>query len=245
MAAADLLMSLLIYYVSTVLNRAGEFPIVTGITIISQLIGARIWAVMARRTSKMAPLKIGALIWMAGMAICFFLTSASPPFLLYVAEVCTGLGGISCNQVPWSVAPDVVDVGELITGRKEEGVYSGMITFIRQAANGLMLGCSGILLHIAGYAAPAEAGATVVQSAATIRNIRYLFVFAPFVFLSIALLLAYHYPLTRKRFTAMQSARQFLRVGKTLEDPELRADIRSITGIETGALWKKRFIPLC
>jgi oligogalacturonide transporter len=240
MAAADLLLSLLIYYITSVLNRAAEFPLVTGITIVSQLIGSQIWARVAKRTNKIVPLKIGALIWAAGMAICLFQTEASTHWVLYLAAVLIGTGGIACNQVPWSVLPDVIDAGELITGRKEEGVYSGLVTFIRQSANGLMLGLSGFLLQFAGYqVAQGTNGAAVIQTIATVRGLRFLFVFSPLVFLLIALVFAFNYPISRKRFASLISARTLFREGKALDDPEVIADVQAVTGIQAKSLWGK------
>jgi oligogalacturonide transporter len=237
MAAVDLLLALLIYYVTSVLGRPNEFPVVTGITIFSQLIGSQIWAAIAKKHSKTTPLKIGGFIWAAGLFICVLLTKASPPWYLYGAAVLMGIGGISCNQTPWSVLPDVVDVGELVSGKRQEGLYSGVVTFIRQSANALSMGLSGLLLQLAGYAKADANGIAAVQTEATIFSLRLIYVFSPLLFLAAAVLLAWLYPLSRKRFGQIRKARALLSEGKPLGDDALRKDIFTLTGVPEEMLW--------
>jgi oligogalacturonide transporter len=242
MAGADLLLSLFIYYVTSVLKRPGDFPIATGVTITAQLIGSQVWTQVAKKYDKTMSIKIGGLLWAAGLLLCFLLTTSSPPWLLYGAAVLIGIGSISFNQTPWSALPDVVDVGELITGKRQEGVYSGIVTFLRQAANAVALGLSGLLLELAGYAEAEADGTAVVQTAETITALRYIYVLAPLVFLVLAVLVAWRYPLTRDRLTAVKEARGLLKHGKPLDDAAasdsaLREKVYAVTSVREDRLW--------
>jgi len=237
MAGADLLLALFIYYITSVIEKPGTFPIAIGVTIIAELIGSQIWAQVAKKRNKITPIKIGCFIWVSGMIVCLFITAASPIWLLYVAAILIGIGAISCNQVPWSILPDVVDVGELITGKRQEGVYSGIVTFIRQGANALALGLAGLLLELSGYAEAHADGSAAVQTVETVSAVRLIFVFSPIVFIVIAFILASRYPLTRRRFASVLKARELLQAGRPLEDEALKKDIRIIAGVETEKLW--------
>ena len=237
MAAVDLLVALFIYYLTVCIGRPGQFSLLMAILMIMQLAGSQIWVQIAKKTSKTTPMKIGVPIWALGLAIGFIITPQSPLALLYVMAALCGLGAVTCNQVPWSVLPDVVDVGELITGKRQEGIYSGMATFVRKTANALMLGMSGFLLQAVGYQVPVEAGVILQQTAATVSGIRMLYCFMPIMFAAIALLLAYLYPLARKRFESMRAARDVLKEGRSIDDPAIRTDIEAITGVPEEQLW--------
>lgn len=237
MAGADLLLALFIYYVTFIIGRPEVFPIATGVTILSELAGSQIWAWVAKKRSKMTPIKIGCSIWASGMLICLFLGAESPIPLLYVAAVLIGVGAIACNQVSWSILPDIVDVGELITGKRQEGVYSGIATFIRQSANALALGLAGLLLEIVGYVEAQADGSAVLQTAGTVAAIRYIFVFLPLVFIVVTFILACRYPLTRARFAVVRAAAELFRTGRTPEDEAMKKDIRAVTGVAPERLW--------
>jgi oligogalacturonide transporter len=242
MAGADLLLSLFIYFVTSVLKRPGDFPIAAGVTIIAQLIGSQVWTRVAKKYDKTMSIKIGGLLWAAGLFVCFLLTPSSPSWFLYGAAILIGIGSIAFNQTPWSALPDVVDVGELITGKRQEGVYSGIVTFLRQAANAIALGVSGLLLELAGYAEAAADGTAVMQTVGTIAALRYIYVLAPLVFLALAVLAAWRYPLTRDRLTAVKEARRLLKHGKSLDDaaaPDtaMRKKIYAVTGAREDRLW--------
>jgi Na+/melibiose symporter-like transporter len=173
------------------------------------------------------------------MLSCLFLSPESPIGLLYGAAVLIGIGAISCNQAPWSILPDVIDVGELITGKRQEGVYSGIVTFIRQSANALALGLAGLLLEFAGYAEAQANGIAALQTVGTIRALRLIFVFAPIVFIVVAFILAYRYPLTRARFASVRSACDLLRAGGRIRDDALKNDIRAVTGLDKDGRWSR------
>ena len=237
LAGSDLLTTLAIYYLTVCLEIPGQFAIVMGALMLSQLVASQVWTQVAKRTNKTLPIKIGVPMQVVGLLLGFTLTPASPGFLIYVVAVLAGFGGITMNQVPWNVLPDVVDVGELITGHRQEGIYSGMVTFSRQLAQALVLGLAGLLLEVIGYVVPETAGGTAVQSAGTVVGIRVLFCLAPLLFAGVALLMGCLYPLARKRFDSMRTARGLLAAGKPLEDPALKADVYALTGVREEKLW--------
>ncbi len=236
MAGSDVLTTLAIYYLSYVLGIPAQFTVVMGILMVSQLIGSQIWTQVAKRTSKHTPIKIGVPLLAVGMIIGFFLQPGMPVYYIYTVALLMGLGGITCNQVPWSVLPDVIDVGELITGHRQEGVYSGMVTFVRQLSQALMISFATFMLGVVGYVNPEVAGEMAAQSPGAIMGIRMLFCLTPILLMGIAMVLGYFYPMARKRFDSMCAARTLLRAGKPLT-PELLPDVLALTGVPESKLW--------
>ena len=46
--------------------------------------------------------------------------------------VVAGLGRGALNYIPWSVYNYMPDVDEIVTGRRREGAFAGVMTFIRK-----------------------------------------------------------------------------------------------------------------
>ena len=46
--------------------------------------------------------------------------------------VIAGLGRGALNYIPWSVYNYMPDVDEIVTGRRREGAFAGVMTFIRK-----------------------------------------------------------------------------------------------------------------
>ncbi len=49
-----------------------------------------------------------------------------------VAVVVAGLGRGALNYIPWSVYNYMPDVDEIVTGRRREGAFAGVMTFVRK-----------------------------------------------------------------------------------------------------------------
>lgn len=198
-AAVDFLTTVFIYYLAACLNRQKEFSLILGTLLIMQLISMPIHAKVSKKYGKTAPLKIGLIIWIVSLISSIFITSASPKFIIYVIAAFFGIGTSASTLVPWSILPEVADVDELITGRRREGIYSGIVTFIRKAANGIAIGLIGVLLQIIGYVKPAVAGEVIVQSDSVILGIKLLFSVAPIIFIIMALIFQRAYNLTKEK----------------------------------------------
>jgi len=59
-----------------------------------------------------------------------------------------GVGAAGCNLASWSILPDISDVDELMTGKRREGLYSGVSTFLRKLSGGIAVGAVGIMLDV-------------------------------------------------------------------------------------------------
>jgi GPH family glycoside/pentoside/hexuronide:cation symporter len=85
-------------------------------------------------------------------------------------------------------------VDELMSGRRQEGIYAGFSVFIRKLSTGLVLAMIGPILSWSGYAEGAK-----VQPAAALTAIRLVISVLPAILLVAACIVAWSYPLTRAR----------------------------------------------
>ena len=65
-----------------------------------------------------------------------------------------GSGVVGCVVMPWSIFPDVTDVGELRFGYRNAGSFSGVLTFSRKFSGAIGIFAVGMILEFSGYLPP-------------------------------------------------------------------------------------------
>ncbi len=121
---------------------------------------------------------------------------------------------------------------ELITGRRREGLYSGVSTFLRKLSGGIVVGALGIALDVIGYSKEAVNAGNI--SPTTDWGIRILFCAIPITFLIFAMIFLRKYKLGRQEFTIMSNILNRFRNGETnisIEGEELRV-CQQLTGLK-------------
>jgi GPH family glycoside/pentoside/hexuronide:cation symporter len=91
-----------------------------------------------------------------------------------------------------SILADICDVDELEHGLRREGMFGAAYTFITKAASSFIPVLAGMILVWAGYQED------VAVSPETITNLRILFIVIPVALLSVALYLAWLFPITEE-----------------------------------------------
>lgn len=68
--------------------------------------------------------------------------------------VLAGIGVGAAILIPWSMLPDVIELDELRTGLRREGLYYSIFVVIQQMGIAGALAFSSYLLGVSGYVAP-------------------------------------------------------------------------------------------
>jgi oligogalacturonide transporter len=230
--AIDTVMTLAVYFLTVSLKKPELFVPIMGSILITQLVFIGIFSQVAQKKGKTAPAYISAGLWIAASIAIVFLTPATPDII--VISICSliGVGGAGCNLFSWSALPDIADVDELITGRRREGLYSGVSTFLRKLSGGMVVGALGIALDVIGYSKEAVNAGNI--SPTTDWGIRILFCAIPITFLIFAMLFLRKYKLGRQEFTIMSNILNRYRNGETnisIEGEELRV-CQQLTGLK-------------
>lgn len=151
----------LLYYVTEVMHRSGTliaalYPVgsVTGI------LCAPLWTLAANRFGKTPTCRVAyaanALICLA--PLCF---PAGVSWLMFPFMCLYGLFNTGARLLPSAMVPDTVELDQLLTGERREGVIFGLFVFAQQtgfAAGGFVL---SLLLTLAGVGANAAAAGRV------------------------------------------------------------------------------------
>lgn len=155
------------------------------------------WSMLGQRIGKQAVYCYGIpLTLMAQVGL--FLLQPNQVGLMYAVAVLAGAGLAVAYLVPWSLLPDVVDLDELNTGKRREGIFFGLVVQLQKVAIALAIFLVGKLLDSAGFIAASTEQAAPVQPDSALWAIRWLIGPVPSVILIGGLLLAYFYPITHQ-----------------------------------------------
>ncbi|MFM7428075.1 MAG: MFS transporter [Elainella sp.] len=156
-----------------------------------------VWSAVSQRVGKKAVYFMGMALWIIAQAGLFFLQPEQSG-LVYPLAILAGVGVSTAYLIPWSMIPDVIELDELKTGQRREGVFYGFMVLLQKLglAVGLFvvgqaLSRSGFIETVAGQPAP-------VQPASALTTIRFAIGPVPTVALILGLILAYFYPITRE-----------------------------------------------
>jgi oligogalacturonide transporter len=84
-----------------------------------------------------------------GIALLYHLGVQDLSWYLGVVLV-AGLGRGALNYIPWSVYNYMPDVDEIVTGRRREGAFAGVMTFVRKLMQSAAIFAVGLILDAVG-----------------------------------------------------------------------------------------------
>ena len=119
--------------------------------------------------------------------------------LLYILAIMAGLGVSTAYLVPWSMLPDAIELDELETGQRREGLFYSFMVFLQQICLGVALAVILQSLEWTGYISPTDLIPAPVQPPAVLFANRLAIGPIPTISLIGGLILAYFYPITRER----------------------------------------------
>lgn len=180
--------SIQIYYFTVYVGLStGQVAIATMVFGVASIIGAYFCdVIMAKKDKRFAWIvSVGS----EGIVLVIFVgfligqNSASLP-LVAVMMVLMSLGNAAVFQVPWAMIPDCVDVNELASGKRTDGIIFGAVAFVQKA-------CASIGALILGLMITASDGSPIAFKA--------MFAFAVGGAYILTVLIVLKYPLSKKR----------------------------------------------
>lgn len=94
--------------------------------------------------------------------------------------------------------PDVIDLHELQTGQRREGLFCGLMVQLQKLGTAISIFLVGKILEEAGYVARNLDGVTLAQPESALMAIRWLLGPLPALVLLVGVCLAARYPITRQ-----------------------------------------------
>ncbi|WP_375001122.1 MFS transporter [Aeromicrobium sp. CTD01-1L150] len=162
------------YYARYLLGDAGIAATISFMLYIPALIGMLFMQPVYRRFGKIAPMIVGAVLFVVGSAMI-----AIDPTNLNLAiagSIIRGIGRIPIFGAIWGMLPDTIEYGEWRTGRRVEGVLYSAGSMGQKAGYGLGAALLGWIMGAAGYS-----GLNDVQPDSAITAINAVFIYIPMV----------------------------------------------------------------
>jgi oligogalacturonide transporter len=240
--AVDMLSALFPYYIASVIFKEQWNSAILGMLLIVPIFAIPIYIRISKKHQKTTPMHFGMLIWAAALISTLFI-SAENWQLTFLVAMLSGIGTSAAVFVPWTILPEVTDADELISGRRREGVYGGVATFLRKFAGGASILILGWFLEIIGYIPPdqmQELGISTLSSR-SIFGMQLTFALLPTVLILTAYYFSKKYCITRKRHEVLMTEIARLKDGGSKKDVSLetRAVCEEICGIPYERLWSK------
>lgn len=187
----------LLYYFQYIYRAPGLFSFALLFLLVGSLVFIPIWVRISAHIGKKKSYNIGMLIF-AGAVLTFFFTGhLLPVTFAYVIMAVAGIGFSTQYVMPFSIIPDVVEFDFAENGRRREGVFYGMWTFMSKMGQAFAIALSGWVLSITGYQEATAAVPEPVQSASAILGIRLLAGPIPAAFFIAGVIVLSFYPITR------------------------------------------------
>ncbi|NES21452.1 MAG: MFS transporter [Symploca sp. SIO3E6] len=155
------------------------------------------WRTVSERLGKKAVYFMGMSLWIIAQGGLFFLQPGQI-ILMYVLAILAGFGVSVAYLIPWSMVPDVIELDELRTGQRREGIFYGFMVLLQKIGLALALFLVGQALDWANFIKSVPGQPVPTQPDSALWAIRIAVGPLPTLALIVGLVLAYFYPITRE-----------------------------------------------
>jgi GPH family glycoside/pentoside/hexuronide:cation symporter len=193
----------LILYVKYWIGAESQFGTLVLAVQVSTFLFVLLWTRVSRRIGKQSTYYIGMVFWIAVEVVLFFVQPGQM-LLLFVLAVLAGAGVSIGYLIPWSMLPDVIELDELQTGQRREGVFYGFFVFLQKFGISLGLALSNFILEAAGYVNQVPGGEAPVQPPPVLMALRIFVSLVPALILLSSFLVVRAYPITREKHAQMR-----------------------------------------
>jgi GPH family glycoside/pentoside/hexuronide:cation symporter len=200
--ALQIVQTVLIYYFTYYLGVPEQLPLILLAIQGSSFIFLFVWSYLSRRLDKRIVYMIGASIWLLVQMAIYFVRP-DQAYLIIPLGVVAGAGVAVAYLIPWAMMPDVIELDELETHRRREGIFYGFMVLLQKAGIAFGIFAVGRALGAAGYITPSDAVPLPIQPESALNAIRLFMGPVPAIILFASLFLAYFYPITRERHEQM------------------------------------------
>jgi glycoside/pentoside/hexuronide:cation symporter, GPH family len=158
-----------------------------------------VWSALSQRYGKKAVYFMGMGLWLIAQAGLWMLQPGQNG-LMYLLAVMAGMGVSTAYLVPWSMMPDVIELDELNTGQRREGIFYGFMVLLQKFGLAFGLFLVGIALQASGFK-EALPGQSILpdQPDSALQAIRIVVAPLPAIALIIGVILTYFYPITQAK----------------------------------------------
>lgn len=208
--AMSIIENQLFYFLEYRMGLEAEAPLVAGTVFIAAILVLPLWATISKRTDKRKAYIVGMLFLSAVMISLIFIPPTLGLWVIIILAALAGVGVSAVHVLPWAMIPDAVEVDELDTGERHEGMFYALVTLFRKIAASIAIPLALLLMDRSGFVSNASQ-----QTPEAINTIRFLMGPLPSIFLLAGIAFALAYPLSRDRHAEIRAKIALRRKGAT------------------------------
>ncbi len=203
----------------------------------AQLLAVAAFIPMCLRYHPAPSYRIAVSLFAAGVlgfiALYRFAPAQAAAYGIYVPVLIAGLGRGGLNYIPWNVYNYMADVDEIVTGRRREGAFAGVMTFIRKTMQaGAVMGV-GLLLQAGGFVS-----GSATQTPQAVATIVLVLSGGTLTLLVIGFIVSLRFKLDRNSHAILMAEIQnFKEHPGARPSPEHRQTVEDLTGWPYERLW--------
>lgn len=191
--AMSIIENQLFYFLEYRMGLEEEAPLVAAAVFVTAIVVLPFWVWASERTDKRKAYIFG-MLFLSGVMVTLVFIQPSLGFAVVMALAClAGVGVSAVHVLPWAMIPDAVEVDELNTGARHEGMFYALVTLFRKIASSIAIPLALLFLDRSGFVSNAD-----VQPASAIWAMRLLIGPIPSFLLLGGIVFAIYYPLSRK-----------------------------------------------
>lgn len=228
----DITGSNFIYYLTYYIGRPELFSYVIGSMLITTILSLPLYVRLSKKIGKRKTFIFGAAFRIIVTGSMFLILPGAGAPMLIAFGILLGIGSGVSYAIPWAMLPEVIDADEVISKQRREGLYSGVMTFLRKLASSIALFIISLVLEISGYIS-SQGGEVVSQPSSAITAIRLIIILAPLVCLVFGIFAAYKFPISPKRYEDLKKYMSARKNGEKIDESEI-AEVKNSVSMITG-----------
>jgi GPH family glycoside/pentoside/hexuronide:cation symporter len=162
--------------------------------LVASMLTIPLWVWLCKKMGKKQAYFAGMTLTLTAVLVFAFFADKMGTVHALVLMALAGVGFASHYVGPWAIVPDTIEYGYAQTGRRSEGVYYSVWTFVIALGGALAGFLVGQGLDLFGYLA------NTIQSARSVFGIRLLIGVLPGIFIMAANIVLAFYPLSKKHY---------------------------------------------
>ena len=206
--AIEIIQNMLLFFLKYRMGLEAESDIVAGAVFITALIVLPFWVWASRKTDKRKAYIYGMVFLSVVMLTLIFIDPSLGFNAVLALAALAGVGVSAVHVLTWAIIPDAVEVDELWSGARHEGMFYALVALFKKMAGSISLPLTLLVLDWSGFVSNAPK-----QPESAVWAIRILIGPIPSVLLLAGIAFAIYYPLsreshaeTRKKLAAQQEA---------------------------------------
>jgi oligogalacturonide transporter len=201
-----------------------------------QFVAVGIAILLTLRASPALGYRLAAASFALGVGVLLLMWNSgirSGNILLWIPIVLVGLGRGALNYIPWATYNYMADVDEIVTGRRREGAFAGVMTFVRKVTQSAAIAGVTAIMSLGGFDSKAK-----VQSPQAIDTLAAVLGIGTLALLLFGILVSLRFKLdTRTHDVLMEEIDRFKSRPLEPASATTRAIVEDLSGWPHEMLW--------